>query len=50
MSIIDNDEVGLKYSQKIPNLLFLIYLELHIQDAQGRYSLRERGRRCLSVA
>ena len=42
-----NDEVGLKKSQKIPNCFIW---NCTFRNAQGRCSLRKRGRRCPSLA
>ena len=47
MRMIDNDVVGLKNSQKIPNCFIW---NCTFRNAQGRYSLRESGRRCSSLA
>ena len=43
--MIDNDEVGLKNSQEIHNCFIW---NCTYRNAQGRYSLRERGKRCPS--
>ena len=43
--MIDNDEVGLNNSQKIHNCFIW---NCTFRNEQGRYSLRERGRKCPS--
>ena len=35
MRMVDNDEVGLKNSQKIPIIYKLLYWEQHIQECEG---------------
>ena len=45
--MIDNDEVVLKNSQKIHNSFIG---NCTFRNEQGRYSLRERGMRCPSLA